>query len=637
TELGGACLAGGGLAALATLGAGVIFGITGGAALTAISILFGVIGYLAGRALTKMVSDRVKTCLINGYKYVMKSIKHNIQVFTSNIEVVDVTMLRNVLIHVDGLEMQTLSFVRRFMRMLEEIRSTAKAVLNGEITHSQARSRIVYDYEDSYKGLKILLDDHQEISNQIDAVMADILIAKGKYDKTFVNILHPNSGWSKWYNSTNPQISNIRESVQNIQQSFEQMDEYLARLVNLIDEDNIDANGNDRKYTQIVNLCDELLKTHIHAFLKSSPIEILPSTDLTFTGPFTNITSTELFILNNTYSNIEYEIKAIPQKNYQIDPPRGLVAAETRTEIKVYLLPLMNEPTLDDFKEHLIQINWWYQGNLNPQQQRLALPRLFPTAAANAQLADRQNEIRTFLRKHPKLNEIGGRIGSFGTYVSQNHLTVRSVASEIKQVIDEMEAQHAKDQLKNIIESMKTIGYGYKKLECDAEIVKRRTAETILYVNKKATDYLNGSEDFIAIIDDMKVQFTERLKELHSLRLHHIEISIDLEIQSNRASTAKEINDRRVEKSKEYEETALALFGLSIPGFNIPLSAVASAQAAIDQCTSTPGKIIAGTAGALGGLVIGIFSTLLSPLLLVTAGALAVMSKKWSAAISDTK
>ncbi|CAF1503165.1 unnamed protein product, partial [Rotaria sordida] len=54
TELGGACLAGGGLAALATLGAGVLFGITGGAALTAISILFGFIGYLAGRALTKM-------------------------------------------------------------------------------------------------------------------------------------------------------------------------------------------------------------------------------------------------------------------------------------------------------------------------------------------------------------------------------------------------------------------------------------------------------------------------------------------------------------------------------------------------------------------------------------------------------
>jgi len=63
TELGGACLAGGGLAALATLGAGALFGITGGAALTAISILFGVIGYLVGRALTKMVSDRVKTYL----------------------------------------------------------------------------------------------------------------------------------------------------------------------------------------------------------------------------------------------------------------------------------------------------------------------------------------------------------------------------------------------------------------------------------------------------------------------------------------------------------------------------------------------------------------------------------------------
>ncbi len=51
----------------------------------------------------------------------------------------------------------------------------------------------------------------------------------------------------------------------------------------------------------------------------------------------------------------------------------------------------MNEQTLDNFKEHLIQINWWCQGNRNPQQQPLARPRLFPAAGANAQLAHHQN------------------------------------------------------------------------------------------------------------------------------------------------------------------------------------------------------------------------------------------------------
>lgn len=62
-ESGGACLAGGGLAALAVLGAGTFFSVTGGTALTAASILFGLIGYFVGRALIKTISGQVRNFL----------------------------------------------------------------------------------------------------------------------------------------------------------------------------------------------------------------------------------------------------------------------------------------------------------------------------------------------------------------------------------------------------------------------------------------------------------------------------------------------------------------------------------------------------------------------------------------------
>ncbi len=223
--------------------------------------------------------------------------------------------------------------------------------------------------------------------------------------------------------------------------------------------------------------------------------------------------------------------------------------------------------------------------------------------------------------------EIDKNIEHLGKIAMDQHTTVVQLNSEFDYLIETMEAAGAR-QLNEIIMTLREISIDYKHLERKTRSAISRTAYVVSEVARTASHKKLKPHEKIVL---MKRDFASLSNEFDTLSWRHTGIREQLATQAEKAEAAKEENDRRTKKAEEMKEYALACGIAGVPGVGFVASVAGCSMAAVESVDHSALKVLAGVAGALGGVVAGAVVIAGSPILLGISAALAIKSKLWSA------
>ncbi|CAF0721754.1 unnamed protein product [Didymodactylos carnosus] len=87
-------------------------------------------------------------------------------------------------------------------------------------------------------------------------------------------------------------------------------------------------------------------------------LELNPSTDLVFKGPFNNVSTTMLKLSNSGHERLAYKIKTTAPKRYCVKPNSGFLDPSASTNIQVMLQPQSAGGQHDERAKHKFMVQW---------------------------------------------------------------------------------------------------------------------------------------------------------------------------------------------------------------------------------------------------------------------------------------
>ena len=198
--------------------------------------------------------------------------------------------------------------------------------------------------------------------------------------------------------------------------------------------------------------------------------------------------------------------------------------------------------------------------------------------------------------------------------------------SEFASLIQTIETQNAAE-LTEIIQNLRVIAADYKHLEHETRSAIRQTNNVLEEIINAIRAKNLESHDKIGLI---KRDFTDLSKHFDGLARRHSGISQQLAEEADKAEAAKEANDDRVKHAKQLRKHAKTYGLMGVPGVGLVASVGALASGAADAVDNPALKVVAGTGGALGGVLVGAVITVGAPIFLAIGAALAIKSKVWA-------
>uniref|UniRef100_A0AC35U0W2 Major sperm protein n=1 Tax=Rhabditophanes sp. KR3021 TaxID=114890 RepID=A0AC35U0W2_9BILA len=80
---------------------------------------------------------------------------------------------------------------------------------------------------------------------------------------------------------------------------------------------------------------------------KQQILQLEPDTELTFTGPFTDVSTTHLVLVNPSDKYVAFKVKTTAPKFYCVRPNSGIIAPDSKKEVAVMLQPMENTSNIE--------------------------------------------------------------------------------------------------------------------------------------------------------------------------------------------------------------------------------------------------------------------------------------------------